>query len=120
MCIRDRRSTSLSRWVQLTQAPPRAVSIAVDPSDNRHLIVGERGDDKPIATANALIASRSGAWESADAGDTWTKIYDPGLDSNYPAGGLGAVPAVAFAPYGKNILIATKRGICLLYTSRCV
>jgi hypothetical protein len=107
------RSTSLGRWVQLTQTPPRAVSIAVDPSDNRHLIVGERGDDKPIpsATANALVASRSGAWESTDAGDTWTKIYDPGLDPNYPAGGLGAVPAVAFAPYGKNILIATERGI---------
>ncbi len=105
------RSTSLGNWVQLTQAPPRAASIAVDPSDNRHLIVGERGDDNFVPNITSLVASRSGAWESTDAGDTWMKIYDPGLDPNYPSTGLGSVRDVVFAPYGKLIMIATARGI---------
>ena len=113
------RSKALGSWSQLAGAPPRAASIAVDPTNVSHVIVGERGDDKPFVDASSgnLLASRSGAWESFDAGDTWTKIYDPGLDPNYPSartnGPFGAVPAVAFGPYGKTILIGTARGIAV-------
>src|SRR5206468_2186000 len=38
-------------WVQLSQSPPRAYSITIDPTNAQHLAVGEREDDKRDVTA---------------------------------------------------------------------
>jgi len=88
-------------WEQLTNSPPRAYSIASDPRDNQHVIVGEREDDK-----SDLPARHSGVWETRDGGDTWSYILDPvtvGCTAQ-------AVPSVAINAEG-DLFAATSCGV---------
>ena len=88
-------------WVQLAQSPPRAYSIAIDPTNAQHLAVGEREDDK-----KDVAARRSGVWESFDSGDTWSYILDPrtlGCSAQ-------AVPAVVFNAEA-TLFAATSCGV---------
>jgi hypothetical protein len=97
-------------WRQLSASPRHAAVIDVDPTDVRHVIVGERADDKP---PNAdILTGEAGVWESRDGGGFWQRIYDPGLDPDHPSAmRTGGIRAAAFGPYGKAIVIATSYGI---------
>jgi hypothetical protein len=90
-------------WEQLHASPARAYSIASDPADNQHLIVGEREDDKASSSAR-----HSGLWESRDGGSTWVYVLDPVT--------LGcatqAIPSVAFSKTG-IAFAATACGVAL-------
>ncbi len=92
-------------WVQLNASPPRAYSIAVDRSDPRHLIVGERDGDNADPASNT-----SGVWESADAGDGWPEHFDP--RSLQPQCGSQAIPSVAISSTG-TLVAATNCGIAV-------
>lgn len=95
------RSINGGPWTPLPGSPPRAHAIAVDPQNRSHLVVGERADDAPDARLG-----RSGLWESADNGATWTYTYDPTPDASDQA-----VPAVVFSQTSSALLIATAAGV---------
>ncbi|MCC6677005.1 MAG: hypothetical protein IT436_07665 [Phycisphaerales bacterium] len=90
-------------WVQLNASPPGAYSLAVDPRDVRHIVVGERDGDRADPAANT-----AGAWESLDGGNTWGGYLDPrSLD---PQCVSQAVPSVAITSNG-TLVAATDCGI---------
>lgn len=92
-------------WVSLPGSPRWATSIAIDPLNSDHLIVGERnGDAQPEAV------NRAGLWESFDAGASWKLIYHPFRQPGCRNAGSQAIPAVMFSPVG-TIFIATACGI---------
>jgi hypothetical protein len=64
------KSTNSAPWFQLTAAPPLSFSLAIDPQNPSHLVVGERDGLGPPRLNTA------GAWESTDAGASWTKVFD--------------------------------------------
>jgi hypothetical protein len=99
------KTSSDGMWRQLRGSPRRAAVIAVDPTDSRHVVVGERPDDTAV-----FESGDEGVWESLDAGETWRRIFDPALDSRLFAGGSG-IRGVAFGPYGRTVLIATSMGV---------
>jgi len=94
---------STQPWEQLHNSPPRAYSIASDPTDVRHFFVGEREDDKSNASAR-----HSGLWETTDGGSAWTYALDPVT--------LGctkqAIPSVAFSKTG-IVFAATSCGVAV-------
>src|SRR5262249_39927262 len=66
------KSAEGSRWQQLPNSPPLANSIAVDPNNSAHLVVGERNGDSVATSLN-----RAGIWESFDGGNTWSYKLNP-------------------------------------------
>jgi hypothetical protein len=96
------KSSSGSRWVQLSRGPERAYCIALSQQDPTHLAVGERDGD---AIDNRL--NKCGLWESYDAGNTWTYTLNP---ISYGARSQ-AVGAVAFSPAG-TLFAGTSVGLC--------
>ncbi len=95
------RSVNGGPWQHLPTSPPRAFSIAIDPVNTSHLIVGERDDD----TSDPRLG-RSGLWESFDFGNSWQYVYDPAA-----ATGSQALPAVMFSPTTSATLFATSIGV---------
>jgi hypothetical protein len=90
-------------WRQLRDSPRYAMSIAVDPADSSHVVVGERnGDAQPIALNDA------GVWESRDAGESWRYVLNP---LSAPGGCASqAIPSVAFTARS-TVIVATACGI---------
>ena len=95
------KKTGRYSWEQLVNSPPGAISIAVDPNDSSHLVVGERNGD-----AVNIRLNRVGLWESFNAGVDWTYAFNP---LAIPCTSQ-AVPAVAFSPKS-TIFISTACGI---------
>ncbi|HEX8089358.1 MAG TPA: hypothetical protein VF762_10925, partial [Blastocatellia bacterium] len=96
------KSVEGRRWQQLPKSPPLAYSIAVDPNEPAHLVVGERNGDSIAASLN-----RSGVWESLDGGNSWSYVLDPRAIN---ACGSQAIPSVAFDALS-NIYAATGCGV---------
>ncbi len=59
-------------WVKLLRSPRYAYSIAVDPGNPAHVVVGERSGD-----ASDTRLEDVGVWESNDGGATWSYLLDP-------------------------------------------
>ena len=99
------RSVNGSPWTFLPGSPPRAFSIAVNPGNPQHIVVGERDDD-----ASDPLLGRSGLWESFDFGNTWLFTYDPAF---HMAPGIRAqrIAAAAFGQSTGTLFIATNRGV---------
>lgn len=96
------KSVEERRWQQLPKSPPLACSIAVDPSNSAHLVVGERNGDSITTSLN-----RAGVWESRDGGNSWS--YE--LNARTISGcGSQAIPSVAFDAKS-NIYAATDCGV---------
>jgi hypothetical protein len=93
------RSINGGAWIRLTNSPRYAYSIAVDPKDNTHVVVGERAGD-----VAGIPNGGGGVWESMDAGATWKQL--PTSPDCTPQ----EVPAVAFSP-ASSILIGTDCGV---------
>jgi hypothetical protein len=93
------RSINGGAWIRLVDSPRYATSIAVDPKDNTHVVVGERAGD-----LSGIPNGGGGVWESTDAGATWKEL--PTSPSCTPQ----EVPAVAFSP-ASSILIGTDCGV---------
>jgi hypothetical protein len=87
-------------WTQLP-GPPKAFSIAIDPTTPGHLVVGERSDD---VSDEAL--GFSGLWQSVDSGETWTFLYNPFMQTSSQA-----IPAVAISPATGTLFFATVKGV---------
>jgi hypothetical protein len=98
------KSVKGAPWVQLSNSPPRAYSIATDPQNLSHLAVGERDGDAVPKYQNV-----SGVWETFDAGANWTKIMDP-ITNAWCAS--QAIPAIAFAP-NSTLVVAGPCGIAV-------
>src|SRR5258706_3723658 len=88
-------------WSHLTNSPPRAFSIAIQPDDTSHIAVGEREDDNPDPRLG-----RSGLWEAIDFGKNWTYTYDPS-----PLATNQRIPALAFSNTTSTLFIATSSGV---------
>jgi len=89
------------KWSQLQNSPPNAISIAMDPNNASHLVVGERNGD-----ASNQLFNVSGVWESFDGGDHWAYAYNP---FSIPCASQ-AVPSVAFSRIS-TLFISTACGI---------
>ncbi|MEW6733456.1 MAG: hypothetical protein AB1489_19165 [Acidobacteriota bacterium] len=96
------RSIEGSRWQQLPQSPPLAYSIAMDPKNSAHLVVGERNGDSITTSLN-----RAGIWESFDSGNSWSYELNPISISGC---GSQAIPSIIFDS-DSNIYAATECGI---------
>jgi hypothetical protein len=103
------RQTQSGFWTQLPNGPPHAADVDADPTNPMHLVAVERADDKQLTNT---LAGQAGAWETLDGGNSWTRIYDPGVDPEVINRSLsGGLTGVRFAPYGKAIIIAGPSGI---------
>lgn len=96
------KSTNRAPWVQLTHAPPLSFSLAIDPQNPSHLVVGERDGLGPPKLNTA------GAWESTDAGASWTKVFDSA--SSCPAASFQAIRSVQITP-ASTVLLGTSCGV---------
>jgi hypothetical protein len=95
------KSESGGPWSQLADSPERAYSIAVDPNDPSHIVVGERD-------AEVSVRGCSGLWESRDAGQRWVCTFDP---STRIAGCRSrAIPSIAFSRQS-TVVAGTTCGI---------
>lgn len=59
-------------WRQLSKSPAQAQTIAVDPNDESHVLVGERAG---FSTSENL--NQAGLWETFDGGGTWQYVFNP-------------------------------------------
>jgi hypothetical protein len=99
------KSVDGGAWRQLAASPRWAATIAVDPADDTHVVVGEReGDATPIAI------NRSGLWESRDGGETWTFVFSALSQPACRARSQSAIHAVFFTP-ARTLLIGTPCGV---------
>lgn len=96
------KSVNNGSWRQLPNSPPLAYSIAIDPNNANHLVVGERDGDSVDISLN-----RSGIWESLDGGNTWSYELNPRTLSGCFS---QAVPSVAFDSRS-NIYAGTACGV---------
>ena len=96
------RSDHGGAWHQLPNSSANANCIAVDPSNAKHLVVGERN-----GFAIDMRRNHCGVQESFDAGEHWRYVFDPltltGCKSQ-------AVAAVAFDSKG-DLFVATEVGV---------
>ncbi len=92
------RSLNNRPWVQLHASPPRAYTIAIDPLNSMHIVVGERDGDAQDIHRNA-----AGLWDSSDGGETWTNTFDPLTLSNCST---QAIPSICFSNLG-TLFVAT-------------
>jgi hypothetical protein len=87
------------------RTPQNETTIAVDPTDPRHLVAGAN-DYRVCCDFTALNDSTAWAYVSRDGGTTWTNVQVPGLTAQ--TGGQGTFkkvdsagdPALAFGPDG--------------------
>jgi len=96
------RSDRGGPWIQLPNSSANANCIAVDPTNVRHIAVGERN-----GFAIDMQKNWCGVRESFDAGNHWRRTLDP---LEIPGCRSQAVSSVAFDPYG-NLYAATSVGI---------
>ena len=90
-------------WHQLVGSPRYAMSIAVDPVNPAHVVVGERNGDTVDVRLN-----EAGVWESTDGGLAWSYVLDP---LAMPGGCWSqAIPSVAFTTKS-TLIVATACGI---------
>jgi hypothetical protein len=100
------RSAGGGPWAQLPNSPPRAYSIAVDPSNPHHIAVGERDGDSIDVSRN-----NSGIRESYDSGDTFGDYFDPRTHSG--CNGSQAIPTLTFTHQGSVLVAATACGVAV-------
>ncbi len=98
-------SPSGGPWKQLAGSPRWASCIEVDPTNQRHVVVGERNGDSTTAELN-----RSGLWESFDAGDTWALGFSPLTQPGCRAANDASISAVAFSLTG-TLFVGTACGV---------
>ena len=60
-------------WKQLANSPAQAQTIAIDPANELHVLVGERAG---LARPEKL--NQNGVWETSDGGATWQYVFNPG------------------------------------------
>jgi hypothetical protein len=99
-------STNGGAWVQLGNSPPRAYSIAVDPTNPKHVVVGERDGDFKDPSKN-----QSGVWESFDGGGNFNKTLDP--FSHNGCNGSQAIQSLVFTHQGSVIVAGTACGVAV-------
>jgi|GEM_PF-2538954 len=111
------RRKSGERWHQLSQSSPLTTSLAVDPTNPRHLVSGDRNNAGTDSDPANYDLSLSGLWESTDAGDTWQLVYSPltrVADASAPAYCVNiqsqSIAAVVVTPVG-TVLAGTPCGI---------
>ena len=90
-------------WTRLRNSPRYAHSIAIDPANSNHLVVGERGSDAISPQKNDQI----GLWESLDSGESWNFVFDPLTQTGCTS---QAIPSVTFDQQS-NVFFATTCGI---------
>jgi hypothetical protein len=95
------QSTAGGRWQQLLASPTRAISIAIDPGDERHIVVGEREDE----TIDPLLG-RSALWQSTSSGQWWELLHDPATQNIRQS-----IPSVVFSPLTRTLIFATHKGV---------
>jgi hypothetical protein len=87
--------------------PEKAFCIAVDPTQESHLAIGETDGDAAGSPYDCHL-NRCGLWESFDSGQTWEYTCDPLVsDGAHQGGGSQAVRAVVFSRTGTLIFGTT-------------
>lgn len=94
-----------TRWQQLAASPRYAHSIAVDPSNPQHVIVGER-----TGAASPALLQRTGLWESTNGGLGWVLRFNARSSAACVSAGSTVIRAVAFSPTG-SLFASTPCGV---------
>jgi hypothetical protein len=66
------KSIAGGAWTRLANSPKNAYSIAVDPSNTQHVLVGERGGDSLNPKNDQM-----GVWETTNGGAIWSYVFNP-------------------------------------------